>query len=312
MAYLDNFSDYANHNNYAYPTTVTDADNFPSTSQYNYDKDAVTRTQDPKGAVVTVSYDAAGRRDTVTNLFNNAYTHWAYDIDNGHTRTYSTVNSAPGDPLTAEAYTNTIVDGLGQVRLFVANHPGSTGGYRAVWTKYDAMGRVKQQSNMIEITGGGVPAGADDPAAPYYGTGWVWTGQTYDGKGRPLQTTKPDGSITEVSYDGCGCAGGEVTTVTDERGRRRKYTKDVLGRLWQVSELNWDTSVYADTTYYYNALDQLLNTNQAGQWRGWGYDGYGRLIAQDTPEQGHTAYSYNADDTMQTVPDARGDADLQL
>ena len=44
----------------------------------------------------------------------------------------------------------------------------------------------------------------------------------------------------ENSYGGCGCAGGEVTTVRDERGRRRKFTNDVLGRLKQVDELNWD------------------------------------------------------------------------
>jgi YD repeat-containing protein len=161
------------------------------------------------------------------------------------------------------------------------------------------MGRVKQQARPTEINANWVPSG-DDAA------GWVFTHRQYDWQGRPTLTTLPGGATTESSYGGCGCAGGEVTTVRDERGRRKQYTKDVLGRLKQVSELNWDQSIYADTTYYYNARDQLVNINQAGQWRGFQYDGYGRLVGRDTPEQGVTTYSYNRDDTLQATTDARG------
>ena len=60
ISFADSFSDGQNHNTYAYPTTITDPDNFSSTVQYNYDLGAVTRTQDPKGAAVTRTYDAAG------------------------------------------------------------------------------------------------------------------------------------------------------------------------------------------------------------------------------------------------------------
>ena len=136
--------------------------------------------------------------------------------------------------------------------------------------------------------------------------GWVWTFQSYDYKSRPLQTTNPDGTTKVISYGGCGCAGGEVTTIQDEHGRQRRLTKDTFGRLSQVEELNWNASVYAYTNYYYNGRDQLVNSNQAGQWRGFAYDGYGRLLARDTPEQGHVSYSYNADDTTNVVTDARG------
>jgi YD repeat-containing protein len=105
---------------------------------------------------------------------------------------------------------------------------------------------------------------------------------------------------------GPGCrAGGEVTTVRDERGRRHKLTKDILGRLKQVDELNWDQNVYAATTYAYNARDQITTINQAGQTRSFAFDGYGRFSSKTTPEQGTTGYSYFADDTVQTVTDAR-------
>jgi RHS repeat-associated protein len=83
-------------------------------------------------------------------------------------------------------------------------------------------------------------------------------------------------------------------------------TMDVVGRLKRVEELNWDQSVYSTTNYTYNARDQVTNTNQAGQLRSFEYDGYGRLWRRTTPEQGQTTYSFFADNTVQTVTDARG------
>ena len=111
----------------------------------------------------------------------------------------------------------------------------------------------------------------------------------------------------ENSYGGCGCAGGEVTTTRDERGRRKRYTKDVLGRLVRVQELNWleHQGVYSTTQYPYNGRDQLTQINQAGQVRTFTYDGHGRLWQRTTPEQGTTSYTYNSDDLPQTIQDAR-------
>ena len=73
----------------------------------------------------------------------------------------------------------------------------------------------------------------------------------------------------------------------------------------KVEELNWNTSVYATTSYTYNARNQLTQTNQAGQLRTFTYDNHGRLLTRTTPEQGTTTYGYNADDTVQTITDAR-------
>lgn len=62
VSYADSFSDGNNgRGTFAYPTTVTDADNYQSTAQYKFDFGAVTRTQDPKGAVRTMTYDSVGR-----------------------------------------------------------------------------------------------------------------------------------------------------------------------------------------------------------------------------------------------------------
>jgi RHS repeat-associated protein len=293
LSYTDSFSDGVNRNTFAYPTTTTDPDNYSSTKQYNYDFGATTRTQDPKGAAVSISYDAARRPLQVTNLVNNAYKRWVYADYQDYTLMFETVNDA------TEYYSFTWNDGAGRIHGAGGSLPNSAGGYFVQETVFDIMGRPVQVSNPTEITGGIVPAGDDATA------GFVWTTQTYDWKGRPLVTTNPDGSTTELSYNVCGCAGSDTTTARDERGRRKQYTNDVLGRLVQVNELNWDQSVYATTTYSYNARDQITSINQAGMVRSFGYDGYGRQTSRTTPEQGQTTYSYYADGTPYVVTDAR-------
>jgi YD repeat-containing protein len=161
------------------------------------------------------------------------------------------------------------------------------------------MGRLSQQTNPAEINGSWIPSGDDV-------LGWASTLQTYDWNGRPVRTTNPDSSYRENTYGGCGCAGGEQITVRDERGRRKRYTKDVLGRLIKVEELNWNETVYSTTNHTLNARDQITEINQAGQIRTFSYDGYGRLRQCIKPEQGTSNYTYWSDDTVQTVTDARG------
>jgi hypothetical protein len=115
---------------------------------------------------------------------------------------------------TVEIFSAQFTDGAGRVIATRRALPGSTGGYSGQKFVYDAMGRVIQQSNPTEIDSGGNPAG-DDAGA------WKYTTQTYDWKGRPLRTTNTDQTYKEVSYGGCGCAGGDVVTVFDEMDRRQ-------------------------------------------------------------------------------------------
>ena len=292
--YTDSFSDNVNRNTFAFPTKITDAAGFNSYTKYNYDFSAVTRVEDPKGVVQTIAYDAAGRRERITNVTNGAYTRWVYSAGGTFISAFSTIETGKG-----EAFEGTQFDGAGRHWATQVDLPGSAGGYAAVVNGYDVMGRLSARSNPTEMTAFWVPAG-DDAA------GWVWTGQSYDWQGRPRVTTNPDGTTRENSYGGCGCAGGEQTTVRDERGRRKRYTTDVLGRLVKAEELNWDQSVYSTADYAYNVRDQITSITHAGQTRSFSYDGLGRLQSRTTPEQGTTSYSYFADDTTQTVTDARG------
>ena len=298
ISYTDSFSDGINRNTYAYPTTFTDGDGYQTLVKYNFDFGGVTWQQTPSpnagqtAPTVSYTYDSATRPQQVTSGVNGAYTRWEYPGDALSVKTFATINT------TAEAYSAQILDGAGRVRDSISDHPGSTGLYRGQDMVYDVMGRLWKQSNPIEITASWSPTG-DDSA-------WVYTQQTYDWKGRPLVTTNTDGTTRDNTYGGCGCAGGEVVTVRDEAGRRRRLTMDVVGRLSKVEELNFNQTVYSTTTYGYNVLDQVQSINHAGQTRTFDYDGHGRLWHKITPEQGSCTYAYWEDDEMKSMTDARG------
>jgi YD repeat-containing protein len=81
--------------------------------------------------------------------------------------------------------------------------------------------------------------------------------------------------------------------------------------------LNWNGSVYSTTANSYNARDQITlvrqyqgaDTSGVYQDTTMTYDGYGRLQSKHVPEQNAgtaTVYSYNSDDTINSVTDARG------
>jgi YD repeat-containing protein len=217
------------------------------TIKYNFDFGAVTRTQDPKGAVFTRAYDAIGRLERITNQVNEAYTRYEYTPDQKYVETYTTIKD-----LATEFFSATLIDGHGRVRAKAAEHPTSAGGYRVRFYNYDAMGRSQDTSNWTETgTNWWMPTGDDEE-------GWRGTRQAYDWQGRPTVFTNQDGTTRSISYEGCGCAGGQAVTMTDEVGRKQKEFYDILGRHSKSQTLNWDgTTVYSTTTNTYNSRDQI-------------------------------------------------------
>jgi YD repeat-containing protein len=328
ISYGDSFSDGNNgRNTFAYPTTITDGGGFTSYVQYNFDFGARTRVQGPpplnqsQGIIQTFSYDNAVRLSQTTTVNNGAYTRHVYGPN--YIQSYATVNNVAD-----EAYSVQMFDGAGRVTAAATNHPGSTGGYSAVHSIYNAMGRLIKRSNPTEVLWDWSPFG-DDAA------GWLYTQQTYDWQGRPRITTNTDGTTKEVSYGGCGCAGGSVITLTDEgtidggvaKRRQQKIYSDVLGRTVKSEVLNWQGgSVYSATVNTYNVRDQVTLIRQfqgnapsdpndlscptgTCQQTVMTYDGRGRLKTKHVPEQNAgtaTTWDYNSDDTVQKITDARG------
>jgi hypothetical protein len=332
LSYVDSFSDGASRNTLAYPSKLTDPDGYFSTSKYNYDFGALTSqktpppnfsgppAEQPAGPERTITYDQYGRLERVTNEVNDAYTRYVYSSSDTRVDTYTTIQENLG-----EAHSFKFTDGVGRVIATATQHPGSTGGYSGQKIVYDVMGRTIKTSNPTETTALGEPSDwatvGDDQGAD-----WIYKQQSYDWKGRPLITTNQDGTTSTASYSGCGCAGGEVVTLTDEgtldagvaNRRQQKIYSDVLGRPVRAEILNWQGgSVYSTTVNTYNARDQIqVITQYAGpdsstthQETTMTYDGYGRLQSRHVPEQNlntATVWTYNPDDTVNTITDARG------
>lgn len=326
ISYSDSFSDNNPRNTLAYPTTITDPDGYTATTKYYFDFGAATHEQMPNptpglpGSERVFTYDAIGRLTQITNQANGSYTRYVYPTSQIKLETYATFQAGLG-----EAYSFKMMDGAGRIVGIANEHPGSYGGYSGQIFAYDVMARLVKSSNPAETSAAGMPsqwATAGDDATG----GWIYKQQTYDWKGRPLITTNADGTTQTISYSGCGCAGGEVMTLTDEgtldggvaKRRQQKIYSDVLGRTIKTETLNWQGgSVYSTTVNTYNTRDQLTRTRQYAGAEGsstyqdttMSYDGYGRLSTRHLPEQNTgtaTVWTYNADDTVNTVTDARG------
>jgi YD repeat-containing protein len=291
--YTDSFSDGNNtRGTFAYPTTVTDPDNFYSTAKYNFDFGSVTYRQTPPpnattqavpsptpvGPVRTFSYDDLGRLERTTSLVTNVYTRYQYPASKIRIETFSTLVAGKG-----EAKTFNILDGFGRTIASASDHPATTGTssrFDAQRMAYDVMGRVIKTSNPAETSASG-----DDPAQWALvegdaGSNWqnLYTQYTYDWKGRPLITTNTDGTTKSVTYGGCGCAGGEVVTANDEgtivngvtKTRQNKTYTDVLGRVVKTEVWNFDgtgpggvgRAIYSTTVTTYNVRDQVTLIRQ--------------------------------------------------
>ena len=330
IGYADAFNDNLNRNSFAYPTTLTDPANNSSTVKYRYDTGANVRANspapagNPTGKQTTRLYDSIGRLSKETLVNTGAYSRYEYPANQVQSKVFSTVidinnNGADtADEVFAESWT----DGAGRVRRSRTEHPNSTGGYAGSLVEYDILGQVTRSTVPTEINANYEPAG-DDAVR-----GWLWTAQEYDWKGRPTRTVNTDGTDTLASYDGCGCAGGQITTIQGElvprddqpsvnARRTQKIYADILGRSYKTEVMNWSGSVYTTTVQTFNGRDQVTNTRQFdGDANSYvyrdvsmTYDGHGRMKTRHYPIENagaNTSWTYNADDSMQTVTDPRG------
>jgi YD repeat-containing protein len=315
-------------NTFAYPTRIIDPEENFSQARYRYDTGANTWAKSPapagnqNGKETVREFDAFGRLSK-QQIVGGAYTRYEYPSAQDYVRTFTTVtdvNNSGAADTPDEVIAETWLDGAGRTWRTRSPLTFNTSGATATWkgqrTEYDLVGRVKREFIPTEIDSSWGPTGYDA------GQQWKSISKEYDWKGRVTREIGLDNVDRIFSYDGCGCAGGEVVTMSGEeietgKRRRQKIYSDILGRQWKTEVLNYDGSIYTTAVNSFNGRDQITLTRQYEGAEGSSvyqeavnnYDGHGRLQQVHAPQQGDgkfTSYTYYSDDRPHTVTDARG------
>lgn len=343
MSYVDVWNDAVSRTTYAYPTTVTDPSGNYSTIKYRYDIGANVWARSPTPSGLGNTYgkttsreysDTTGRvtKEKVDNT--GAYTSYSYPNTGTSLTSYTTIVDVNNDTYintTDEVATLTDFDGAGRVRRTRTENPNSTGGYSGKLVEYNVLGQLKRETVPTEINSSWNPAGDDYRGMSGSDYIWLWNSKEYDWKGRvtrtvPSDSTGSDGKDTLITYGGCGCAGGQITTIqgplvprddqpTENARRVEKVYADILGRAFKTENLGWTGSVYLTTQHTFNGRDQIVQTAQTEaststvQLTTTTYDGHGRVSTRHQPseESGEqTSWTYNQDDSPATMTDPRG------
>ena len=260
--------------NNSFPASITPAISALAVNlQWDCNGAVVTQVTDPNSQITTFSYDGTnafwrpagiGYPDRGSDTITYTDTQGAFTVANSRL-----VSSTLGNHTVTQ-----YLDGLGRVEKSVDTQACSE-----VDASYDSLGRVYTVSNPYCTTSSG---------ATTYG---------YDALGRVNSVEAPDGGTTSTSF--AGSSSTYCSTVSDPAGKVRKLCSDGLGRITSVTEdpsgLNYQT------TYTYDALNDLTGVSQGSQTRTYNYDMLARLTSVKTPEevslagtQCSTTYGYDA------------------
>lgn len=277
-------------------TTITDPGGNTRT-QVHEDQMLLTSWIDQSGNAGQASYDAAGRRTSITDRLGRTYT-MTYHDPTGRIASYTD----PAGTTTSYTYTAREQGGVKSGKSFPAAFTfydltridlpdGSSKTY-----EYDAFGNV---SRFIDRMGG------------------AWT-FTYNTGGRPLTITNPLGGKTTYTYNAdatlasstdsdLGTTGyaydsaKRVTQVTYPDGSKKTFTYNAAGQVIGAEDANGNS---AAVVYNSNGKPCTV-TNMTGDTMTYDYDAVGR-IASVTDEAGKTmtyAYQYGA---LASVTDPSG------
>jgi len=266
---------------YAYPTTQTQGaatnagPRVTTSASYDFNTGLVKTSTDANGRTAQSFYYQQTLRPQAVYAPTNARTEYDYDdAQMTVTETTYTAENAPAQQSIRR------LNGNGQVRREEARGKGANV-WDVVETRYDAFGRVKEQSRPFRD-------GAETPR---------WNKTFYDVLGRVTRAEAPDGSATEsfyneASYPPAATQGqpGQTVRVRDAWGRERWGRTDAQGRLVEVVEPDpyGGGSVFEAgallTRYGYDTPGNLVEVAQGEQVRRFRYDSLGRLTHQKLAE----------------------------
>ncbi|HMS41707.1 MAG TPA: hypothetical protein PKE69_15860, partial [Pyrinomonadaceae bacterium] len=352
VSYTDDWNDSVSRSaTHAYPTTITDAGGNFSTVEYRYDIGANVWARSPvptgsgnlNGKTSSRIYDDTIGRIVKEKIENSgAYTRYDYASNGISLDTYTTIVDANNDSQingSDEVRTETLFDGAGRIRLTRTADP-QTNNFIGKRVEYDILGQVKRETVPTEINSSWNPAGDDYRGMDGNNYIWLWNSREYDWKGRVTREINSDATDRLYAYEGCGCAGNQVTTIKGEiteaidisgtkqttKRRTQKIYQDILGRTFKTEVWDLDgggSAPYSTVKNTFNGRDQVTQirqysgaeTSSTYQDTTMSYDGHGRLASRHRPEEfdasnnnapTYTTYTYNADDSVATMTDPRG------
>jgi len=150
------------------------------------------------------------------------------------------------------------------------------------YTVYDPIGRLEQ---FYPVARAGFVYGMIDWPTPLDG-----------------DANSPVGPVTFEYWDG---ANPWAVTVTDARGKIRKYLLDAFGRTNQIIEVTAGGNFI--TTLRYDQIGNLTNiTDHAGNKIGFFYDMRGLRVAMTDPDMGFWQWGYDTAGRLKVQTDAKG------
>ncbi len=253
--------------------------------------DLPTSYRDANAKTTTWGYDAFGRVRTESRpdggVTSTTYLSWG-----DPTKQY--VQASDVDGSTDGLWKRTFIDGQGRT-IKETSEPN-----RVVNTVYNAQGQVAKVSNLF--------AGS---AVPQY------TAFTYDGLGRQIKATNPDGSSVVTSYhvvvnaNDADFAKPRLTeTICDELGRCRRTGLDGWGNPRVIQE--WLGGAVGKGAQYrsrvtYDRLGRNTGiTDSVGNVTTMTWDSLGRKTSMVNPDSGTWAYGYDSGGHLISQKDGAG------
>jgi len=255
-----------------------------------------------------LAYDAYARPAASTSPYGSA-TNVVYSnspatrVTTTDTNTTGTVNNYTYN----KRWTRETLDGFGRTVKVETGYTSTTGGSTSSPV---ISGQSETEYAPCGCTPMGKPKRTSQTHAP--GATIYWTTYSYDALGRTVAVSQPN-NLGQTTY----AYSGNTVTVTDAAGKWKTFTTDAMGNLTQVTEPNPAGGANFLTYYTYNTFNQLLtvsmtrpkvpaNGTNVTQTRTFVYDSNQRVQSVTNPENGTTSYTYNADGTMNTKTDAKG------
>ncbi len=272
---------------HVYPTQECDALGYCRNQGYDTVLGKVTSETDTNGNTATRSYDVFGRPVRLTrpggSWVERQYLSWGSPSAQ---KVRTVTSDGTSDGLWEDAY----FDGMQREYMRVRD-----GGATQLTEYFEGTARVWKQSLWY--------APASESAR--------YVVRSYDGSGRVVRVTAPDGTHADTSYaicynpaDGDFAAPRACTTRTDELGHAAREAVDGFGQVVNRSEWN---GTEARTHYSYDVLGREIQVEDAvGNIRSQSWDSLGNLLSVCDPDLGCWSYGYDAAGRRIRATDAKG------